>query len=103
MVIETIKVANNFDIWYPDNTKIKRAWRESIQDFKEDYVNTIEEGHSWLDKTFGKDLPQESFLPINLEIEVECPCDGTKFKVNVNKDIEDWKGDGTLDAFFNMV
>ena len=103
VVIETIKTSNNFDIWYPDNTKIKRTWRESIHDFKEDYVNTIEEGHSWLDKTFSDQLPQESFLPINLEIEVECPCDGTKFKVNVNKDIEDWKGDGTLDAFFNMV
>jgi len=103
VVIETIKVSNNFEIWYPDNPKIKRTWRESIQDFKDVYVNTIEEGHAWLDETFGDDLPQESFLPINLEIEVECPCDGTKFMVNVNKDIEDWKGDGTLDAFFNMV
>ena len=60
VVIETIKVANNFDIWYPDNTKIQRTWRESIQDFKEDYVNTIEEGHAWLDQTFGDDLPEES-------------------------------------------
>ena len=75
--------SNNFEIWYPDNPKIKRTWKDSIQDFKDDYVNTIEEGHAWLDQTFGDDLPQESFLPINLEIEVECPCDGTKFMVNV--------------------
>jgi len=33
---------------------------------------------------------------------VECPCDGKKFMINVNKEIEDWKGDGTLDAFFNI-
>jgi hypothetical protein len=103
VVIETIKVSNNFDIWYPDNPKIKRTWRDSIQDFKDDYVNTIEEGHAWLDKIFGNDLPEQKFIPIDLEILVQCPCDGKKFKVNVNKEVEDWKGDGTLDAFFNMV
>ena len=102
VVIETIKTANNFDIWYPDNVKIKRTWKESIQDFKEDYVNTIEKGYDWLDRTFINDSPKISFLPINLEIEVKCPCDGSKFMVNVNKEIEDWKGDGTLDAFFNI-
>ena len=103
VVIETIKVSNNFDIWYPDNPKIKRTWRDSIQDFKDDYVNTIEEGHAWLDKIFGNDLPEQKFIPIDLEILVQCPCDGKKFKVNVNKEVEEWKGDGTLDAFFNMV
>jgi hypothetical protein len=103
VVIETIKTANNFDIWYPDNVKIKRTWKESIQDFKEDYVNTVEEGHAWLDRTFINDSPKISFLPINLEVEVECPCDGSKFTVNVNKEIEDWKGDGTLDKFFSIV
>ena len=103
VVIETIKVANNFDIWYPDNPKIQRTWRESIQDFKKDYVNTIEEGHAWLDQTFGDDLPEESFHPIDLEVMVQCPCDGKEFKVIVNKEVEELKGDGTLDAFFNLV
>ncbi|MHA2239734.1 MAG: DEAD/DEAH box helicase family protein [Candidatus Hodarchaeales archaeon] len=103
VVIETIKVSNNFHIWYPDNPKIKRTWRESIKDFKDYYVNTIEQGHAWLDKTFINDSPKLSFLPINLEVEVECPCDGSKFMVNVNKEVEEWKGDGTLDAFFNIV
>jgi hypothetical protein len=103
VVIETIKVSNNFDIWYPDNPKIKRTWRDSIQDFKDDYVNIIEEGHAWLDKKFISDSPKIDLLPINLQIEVECPCDGSKFMVNVNKEVEDWKGDGTLDAFFNIV
>ena len=46
---------------------------------------------------------ENNIIPIDLEIMVECPCDGKKFKVNVNKEIEDWKGDGTLDAFFNIV
>jgi len=41
-------------------------------------------------------------LPFNLEVEVECPCDGSKFKIDVSKEIEEWKGDGTLDAFFNI-
>lgn len=103
VVIETIKVANNFDIWYPDNPKIKRTWRESIQDFKEDYVNTIEEGHAWLNENFGYDLPEKISNPIDLEVMVECPCDGSKFMVNVNKEVEDWKGNGTLDAFFGIA
>ena len=56
-----------------------------------------------MDKIFGNDLPEQKFIPIDLEILVQCPCDGKKFKVNVNKEVEDWKGDGTLDAFFNIV
>ena len=102
-VVETIKIANIFDIWHPTNGKAKRTWEESLIEFQRDYVNSAQDGYEYLYETTGVQKPEESFLPINLEIEVECPCDGTKFMVNVNKDIEDWKGDGTLDAFFNMV
>ena len=100
-MVETIKVANVFDIWHPTNGKAKRTWEESFDEFQRDYVNTSKEGFDYLYEYTGVDVP--NLKPINLEIEVECPCDGSKFMVNVNKEIEDWKGDGTLDAFFNMV
>ena len=100
-VIETIKVANVFDIWHPTNGKAKRTWEESLDEFQRDYVNTSKEGFDYLHEFTGVEKP--NLKPINLEIEVECPCDGSKFMVNVNKEVEDWRGDGTLDAFFNMV
>ena len=40
------------------------------------------------------------FLPIDLTIERE--CNGELVKYNVNKEVADWKGDGTLDAFFKV-
>ena len=71
-------------------------------EFQNDYVNTTKEGFEYIHEI--TDIkPKTSFTPINLEVEVECPCDGTKFMVNVNKNVEDWRGNGTLDAFFNMV
>jgi len=100
-VIETIKVANVFDIWHPTNRKAKRTWEESLDEFQRDYVNTSKEGFDYLHEFTGVEKP--NLKPINLEIEVECPCDGSKFMVNVNKEVEDWRGNGTLDAFFNMV
>jgi len=100
-VVETIKIANVFDIWHPTNGKAKRTWEESLIEFQRDYVNSAEDGYEYLHDMMGVEKP--NFLPINLEVEVECPCDGSKFMVNINKEIEDWKGDGTLDAFFNMV
>jgi len=101
-VIETIKVANIFDIWHPTNGKAKRTWEESLIEFQKDYVNSSEDGFNYLYEFAGIEKPNTKFLPINLEVEVECPCDGSKFMVNVNKEVEDWKGDGTLDAFFNI-
>ena len=100
-VVETIKIANVFDIWHPTNGKAKRTWEESLIEFQRDYVNSAEDGYEYLHDMMGVEKP--NFLPINLEVEVECPCDGSKFMVNINKEIKDWKGDGTLDAFFNMV
>lgn len=100
-MLETIKVANVFDIWHPFNGKAKRTWEQSLDEFQQYYVNTSKEGFDYLYEFTGVDKPNPK--PINLEIEVECPCDGSKFMVNVNKEVEDWRGDGTLDAFFNIV
>ena len=100
-VIETVKIANVFDIWHPTNGKAQRTWEESLVEFQKDYVNSAKEGFEYIYKI--TEVEPESLLPINLEVEVECPCDGSKFMVNVNKEIEDWKGNGTLDAFFDMV
>ncbi len=44
--------------------------------------------------------PEVDFLPIDLTIERE--CNGELVKYNVNKEVADWKGDGTLDAFFKV-
>ena len=100
-VLETIMVSNVFDIWHPTNGKAKRTWEESLFEFQKDYVNSAEEGYEYLYEFTGIEKPLMN--DINLEIEVECPCDGSKFMVNVNKEVEDWKGNGTLDAFFNLV
>ena len=100
-VVETIKIANTFDIWHPTNGKAKRTWEESLIEFQRDYVNSAEDGFEYLYDMTGIEKP--NFLPINLEIEVECPCDGTKFMLDVSKEVKEWKGDGTLNAFFNMA
>tara|TARA_R110001592_G_scaffold84976_1_gene251027 strand:+ start:456 stop:2153 length:1698 start_codon:yes stop_codon:yes gene_type:complete len=100
-VVETIKIANVFDIWHPSNGKAKRTWEESLIEFQRDYVNSVQDGYDYLYEFSGVEKP--NLEPTNLEIEVECPCDGSKFMVNVNKEIQDWKGDGTLDKFFNIV
>ena len=102
-VVETIKISNTFDIWHPTNGKAKRTWEESLVEFQNDYVNSAEDGFEYLYDFTKIEKPSLDLLPFNLEIEVECPCDGSKFKVDVTKEIEEWKGDGTLDAFFNMV
>ena len=102
IVIETIKVANTFDIWFPTNDKVQRTWEESIVDFKKDYVNMINDGYYFLSQF--EEGGKSSFVPFpNLEIDVTCPCDGKTFKVNVNEEVTEWKGNGTLDAFFNIA
>lgn len=101
-VLETIMVSNVFDIWHPTNGKAKRTWEESLVEFQRDYVNSAEDGYEYLYDFTEIEKPIFDLLPFNLEVEVECPCDGSKFKIDVSKEIEEWKGDGTLDAFFNI-
>ena len=102
VVLNSILAANYFDIWYPVSTYGKDTtdtWKESMEELKEYYVNTYEEGKEWL-RSLGWKPPISSFLPINLEIDVE--CNGEIIKRNVNKEVSDWRGDGTLEKFFNM-
>jgi hypothetical protein len=47
-VVKTIKIANIFDIWYPENPKAKRTWKDSLQEFKELYVNSVANGYEYL-------------------------------------------------------
>ena len=108
-MIETIKVANRLDIWYPQGikkmvrsvrpTKVD-VWTDAAKIFRESYCNSVEEGHKWLNQMTGIKKPLVDFLPIDLTIERE--CNGELVKYNVNKEVADWKGDGTLDAFFKV-
>ena len=101
-VIETIKISNTFDIWHPSNDKAKRTWEESLVEFEKDYVNTYQKGYDYLYQFTGVEKPPlTEFLPINLTIERE--CNGELVKYNVNKEVTEWKGGGTLDAFFNIT
>ena len=109
VMIETIKVANRLDIWYPQGikkmvrsvrpTKVD-VWTDAAKIFRESYCNSVEEGHKWLNQMTGIKKPLVDFLPIDLTIERE--CNGELVKYNVNKEVADWKGDGTLDAFFKV-
>ena len=100
-VIETIKVSNIFDIWYPENPKAKRTWQDSLDEFKEKYVNSAKDGYEFLYNQTGVQKPPIiEFLPFDLEIERE--CNGEMVKYNVSKEFKEWRGDGTLDKFFNI-
>ena len=75
---------------------------ESIVDFKKDYVNMKDDGYYFLSQF--EEGGESSFIPlVDLEIDVICPCNGKTLKVNVNEEVTEWKGNGTLDAFFNIV
>ena len=109
VMIETIKVANRLDIWYPQGikkmvrsvrpTKVD-VWTDAAKIFRESYCNSVEEGHKWLNQMTGIKKPLVDFLPIDLTIERE--CNGELVKYNVNQEVSEWKGDGTLDAFFKI-
>ena len=100
-IIETIKISNTFDIWMPQNDKIKRTWQESITHFKKDYVNLKDVGYAYLDQFIEVEKPPISeFLPLPLTIERE--CNGEMVEYDVTKDVEKWVGDGTLNPLFNI-
>ena len=96
-VIETIKVANTFEIWYPENGKAQRTWKESLVDFKEYYVNSSEEGFKWLYDFSEVEKPPLCSHGSDNEILVNCPWCGK----NINAQIEE-NGTVTLDRFFEM-
>ena len=40
--------------------------------------------------------------PIDLDLTIQVPCNGKMIDVKLNDQINEWKGNGTLDAFFDM-
>lgn len=96
-VIETIKVANVFDIWYPKNGKAKRTWEESLDEFQRDYVNTSKEGFDYLHQFTGVEKLQcNSYIQVNGELSLNCPYCGS----SIEEKITEWATSGTLDRFF---
>tara|TARA_B100001093_G_C26797969_1_gene1002031 strand:- start:57 stop:1772 length:1716 start_codon:yes stop_codon:yes gene_type:complete len=107
VMVETIKVANRLDIWYPKGleklirdvrpTKVD-VWTDAVESFRGNYCNSVEDGHEWLHQMTGVVKPQ--IVPFDLSIQV--PCNGKMIDVKLNDKISEWRGDGTLDKFFNI-
>jgi len=96
-IVETIKVANVFDIWHPTNGKAKRTWEESLIEFQRDYVNTSKEGFDYLHEFTGVEKPQcNSQVQVNNELPLNCPYCGS----SIEEKITEWATSGTLDRFF---
>ena len=97
-VLETIKISNVYDVWYPEGDK-KQTWKTSLDEFREFYANTSAKGFAWLEQfeTYSKPQLKKSVVEC-IHDEISCPNCG----YILNQDIEDWKGDGTLDRFFNI-
>ena len=106
-MVETIKVANRLDIWYPKGleklirdvrpTKVD-VWTDAVESFRGNYCNSVEDGYEWLHQMTGVVKPQ--IVPFDLSIQV--PCNGKMIDVKLNDKISEWRGDGTLDKFFNI-
>jgi hypothetical protein len=97
-VLDTIRSANVYDIWYPEGDK-KQTWKNSLDEFRELYANTSAKGFAWLEQfePYSKPKPQKYVVECNHN-EITCPNCGYV----LNEDIDNWKGDGTLDRFFNI-
>ena len=103
-MVDAIRIANHWDLWYPtsvEGSSTTDTWKESLDELKEYYVNTVDEGEIWMCGVIPTYKPPlTNFLPIDLTIERE--CNGELVKYNVNQEVSEWKGDGTLDAFFKI-
>lgn len=93
-IVKSISIANAFDIWYPENSKTKRTWKDSLQEFKELYVNSVEDGYNFL-KTFAQIKPD---IFEQSSTELVCPHCGS----SIQKKVKQWIYDGTLNSFFNI-
>ena len=66
---------------------------------KKYYVNNFEDGKDWLQELSGVEGIMD-IVPFDLSIQV--PCNGKMINVNLEDKLTEWKGDGTLDRFFNL-
>ena len=96
-VVETIKIANVFDIWHPTNGKAKRTWEQSLIEFQEDYVNSSCDGYEYLYETAEIEKPQCNLrINDNIQEPLNCPFCGS----SIEEKLTEWATSGTLDKFF---
>jgi|TARA_Y100000022_G_scaffold117518_1_gene101510 hypothetical protein len=98
-VVDTYKVANKFDIWYPKDKyqKTLDVWKDAVDDLKKDYCNTIDAGFAWLHKMTGT-KPEEPYSFVKgftSTKQLLCPHCGKPVYYSKDK-----MGDGTLLPFF---
>ncbi len=101
LMVETMKIANKCDIWYPVDTHRKAldVWGDAVRELRESYCNSVEVGHEWLHRmTCTKPPVKSSFLPLDLENDLLCPHCGK----SIYNYVEEKMGDGTLMPFFEM-
>jgi len=96
------------DIWYPQDTFRKTkcdVWDDAIQIFREVYCNSVKDGYTWLHNrtNLKPDLETSNFISdyksVSLIEELFCPHCGNDITSFVRNKI----GDGTLNAFFDIV
>ena len=102
VVLETIVTANSFDIFYATNKKhaFYGDMQPHLKTFRDYYCNSLENAVSWLSQFGNVSKPE---LPETVEVELsneELKCPECGFVLN--KHMDEWRGDGTLDKFFNI-
>tara|TARA_B100000131_G_scaffold306453_1_gene333569 strand:- start:43 stop:1704 length:1662 start_codon:yes stop_codon:yes gene_type:complete len=98
VMVETMKIANKFDIWYPVDTHRKAldVWGDAVRELRESYCNSVNVGHEWLHRMTCTKPPLD-LLPLNLDNDLLCPHCGK----SIYNYIEEKVGDGTLMPFFD--
>ena len=101
-MVETIKISNHFDIWYPIDTHRRTldVWGDAVRELRESYCNSVRTGHEWLHKmTCTMPDIESTIVPFNTDEDLLCPhCGKSIFNY-----IEEKVGDGTLMPFFEDV
>jgi len=104
-MVETMKVSNNFDIWYPRDTfrKAKDVWGQSVKELKEIYCNSTTDGYSWLHKLTDTKPSNmyswETGFSSPDPDDILCPHCGE----SIYNYMEERIGDGTLIPFFEAI
>ena len=102
VMVETMKITNKFDIWYPVDTHRKAldVWGDAVRELRESYCNSIKVGHQWLHNiTSTKPIIDIDLIPVDLHNELLCPHCGK----SISNYMEEKIGDGTLIPFFDSI